>query len=78
MTYARLSKHGYSQEVRLPKEYRMPGNRVKISRHPRGLLLEPVDDGFNDLFEALAMFPDDFMQSGRDQLSHEDRESFDA
>ena len=32
MAYARLSKHGYSQEVRLPKEFRLPGSRVKITR----------------------------------------------
>lgn len=73
MTYARLSKHGYSQEVRLPKEFRMPGTRVKITRQGKGLLLEPVEDGFNDLFESLSMFSDDFMKEGRDQLDYENR-----
>lgn len=74
MPYARLSKHGYSQEVRLPKDFRMEGTRVKISKHGEsGILLEPVEDGFSDMFEALDMFSSDFMQDGRKQPPHDDR-----
>lgn len=33
---------GRSQAVRIPKEFRLPGTTVTITRVGRGLLLEPV------------------------------------
>ncbi len=36
--------NGRSQAVRLPKEFRLPGNRVAIRRLGNGLLLEPVKE----------------------------------
>ncbi|NEO36792.1 MAG: AbrB/MazE/SpoVT family DNA-binding domain-containing protein [Moorea sp. SIOASIH] len=73
MDYAKLSQHGYSQEVRLPKKYRMPGKQVKISRYGRGVLLQPIEEGFEDLFQSLSMFSDDFMKDGRNQQPVQDR-----
>jgi antitoxin VapB len=40
---AKLFKHGRSQAVRLPKEFRMPGKEVRVRRIGRGVLLEPVE-----------------------------------
>ena len=40
---AKLFKHGRSQAVRLPKEFRMPGTEVRVRRIGRGVLLEPID-----------------------------------
>ena len=40
---AKLFKSGRSQAVRLPKEFRFEGEEVRISRHGRGVLLEPVE-----------------------------------
>lgn len=74
MIFARLSKHNYSQEVRLPKQYRMPGEKVKVSKYGNGLLLEPVSEGFESLFNSLDMFSDDFMTSGRHQPSIQSRD----
>jgi antitoxin VapB len=34
--------HGRSQAVRLPKEFRLPGKEVRVSRHGNGVLLEPM------------------------------------
>jgi antitoxin VapB len=42
VTKAKLFRHGGSQAVRLPKNFRLPGAEVKISRTPRGVLLEPL------------------------------------
>lgn len=39
---AKLFKHGRSQAVRLPKEFRMPGTEVRVRRIGRAVLLEPV------------------------------------
>jgi antitoxin VapB len=40
---AKLFKHGRSQAVRLPKEFRLPGTEVRVRRHGRGVLLEPIE-----------------------------------
>jgi virulence-associated protein VagC len=39
-----LFMNGRSQSVRLPKEFRMPGERVSVRRVGDGLLLEPVKE----------------------------------
>jgi antitoxin VapB len=40
---AKLFRHGRSQAVRLPKEFRLPGKEVRVRRIGRGVLLEPVE-----------------------------------
>jgi antitoxin VapB len=42
--FARLFSNGRSQAVRLPREFRFKGDRVKIRRAGRGVLLEPIQD----------------------------------
>jgi antitoxin VapB len=44
---AKIFKHGRSQAVRLPKEFRMPGTKVSVRRVGRGVLLEPIDVPFD-------------------------------
>jgi len=39
---AKLFKHGRSQAVRLPKEFRMEGKEVRIRRFGNGVVLEPM------------------------------------
>ena len=39
---ARLFQNGRSQAVRLPREFRFPGDRVRIRRLGRGVVLEPL------------------------------------
>jgi antitoxin VapB len=41
---AKLFTHGRSQAVRLPKEFRMPGKEVRVTRVGDAVLLEPIDD----------------------------------
>ena len=35
--------HGRSQAVRLPKEFRLPGKEVRVSRDGDRIILEPVN-----------------------------------
>jgi antitoxin VapB len=42
---AKLFMHGRSQAVRLPKEFRLPGAEVRVSRVGGAVLLEPIEDG---------------------------------
>jgi antitoxin VapB len=46
---AKLFKHGRSQAVRLPKEFRLPGTEVRVRRVGRGVLLEPVERDIKDI-----------------------------
>jgi len=45
----KLFKHGRSQAVRLPKEFRMEGSEVSVRRLGRGVLLEPVNRTVEDI-----------------------------
>jgi antitoxin VapB len=52
---AKIFKNGRSQAVRLPKEFRFKGNKVKISKKDGMVILEPLGriswpEGFWDDF----------------------------
>ena len=75
MTYAKLFRHGRSQAVRLPQEFRFPGGRVRVRRVGGGVLLEPVIDDLATWFAAMDAFGDGpFMPGGREQPPIPDRE----
>ena len=76
MKKAKLFKNGNSQAVRLPKEFRLPGNEVKIYKEGDRLILEPIKMTWDVMFEALDEFPEDFMEGGRNQPEAQKRESF--
>jgi antitoxin VapB len=46
---AKIFKHGRSQAVRLPKEFRMSGTEVRVRRVGRGVLLEPIERDIKDI-----------------------------
>ena len=46
---AKLFKHGGSQAVRLPKDFRLPGTQVRVRRLGRGVLLEPMERSIADI-----------------------------
>lgn len=69
---AKIFMHGRSQAVRLPKEFRMPGKEVKVSRVGRGVLLEPVEkkmsrEEIEAVFRRIDSIGGDFMPEGRNQ-----------
>jgi antitoxin VapB len=78
---AKIFKNGRSQAVRLPKEFRLPGKEVRVSRLGKGVLLEPVEEKFD--IEAWHRKLDEyrdipFMPEGRQQPPMpEDDVSFD-
>jgi antitoxin VapB len=76
METAKLFQNGNSQAVRLPKEFRIPGNEVKIFKKGNQVILEPIETTWNSLFESLSEFPEDFMKDGRNQPGMQKRESF--
>jgi antitoxin VapB len=46
---AKLFRHGGSQAVRLPKNFRLPGTEVRVRRLGRGVLLEPMERSREDI-----------------------------
>jgi len=78
---AKLFWNGRSQAVRLPKEFRFEGDRVRVSRMGTGVLLEPVPDGEEESLEELfarmdAMGGDPIFPEGRKQNLTPIREYF--
>ena len=76
MQTAKLFQSGNSQAVRLPKEFRLPGEKVKIFRRGNQIILEPLEETWDALFASLEEFPEDFMAQGREQPKEQKRESF--
>jgi antitoxin VapB len=65
---AKIFMHGRSQAVRLPRAFRLPGDRVRIRRFGRGILLEPLATDVDAWFAELDRYADiPFMEEGREQ-----------
>jgi antitoxin VapB len=80
-TDAKLFWNGRSQAVRLPKEFRFEGDRVRVTRMGAGVLLEPLPDVKNETLEELfarmdAMGADPIFPEGRKQNLAPIREHF--
>jgi antitoxin VapB len=75
---AKLFRNGRSQAVRLPKEFRFPGDSVRIRRTPNGVLLQPLKVDTKTWFEKLDRFNSEepFMPEGREQPFAAERETF--
>jgi antitoxin VapB len=67
MKTAKLFTSGGSQAVRLPREFRMPGDEVRISREGNRVVLEALAPSGQALVDALAKFSDDVFAEGRQQ-----------
>lgn len=50
---AKIFKNGSSQAVRLPKEYRLPGERAAIYHLGRGIILQPICETWGDVYNAM-------------------------
>lgn len=75
MKTAKLFTSGGSQAVRLPREFRMPGDQVRISREGSRVVLEVIAPAATALVEALAKFSDDMFAEGRQQPGMQKRRS---
>ena len=64
---AKLFRSGRSQAVRLPEEFRMPGEEVRIRRQGRTVVLEPIADDWDWLDRIAGKFSNDFFPDGRNQ-----------
>ena len=68
MRIAKLFRNGGSQAVRLPREFRFEGERVRVRRMGRGVLVEPIFTNVSDWFDELdRLAGEPFMPEGRQQ-----------
>jgi antitoxin VapB len=74
---AKLFMNGRSQAVRLPQQFRFAGDRVRVRRMGRGILLEPIVTDAAEWFAELDRFgPEPFLSEGRDQPATPTRNVF--
>ncbi len=65
---AKLFRNGRSQAVRLPREFRFEGDRVRVRTVPEGVLLEPLISDVRKWFAELDRLNSaPFMSKGRSQ-----------
>jgi antitoxin VapB len=64
---AKLFQNGRSQAVRLPREFRFEGDRVRVRRVSGGVLLEPLIQDPTELFRRLDELNSEPFPSRRNQ-----------
>ena len=74
MKTAKLFQNGQSQAVRLPKEFRLPGESVYIKKQGSAVILIPQVNSWDSLLESLDKFSDDYMVD-REQPEQQERDA---
>ena len=67
MERAKIFWSGRSQAVRLPKEFRFQGEEVRIRRHGKAVILEPMAEDWTWLDSIAAKVDEDFVQTADEQ-----------
>jgi antitoxin VapB len=75
MATAKVFMSGRSQAVRLPKEFRVSGNELAITRVGRSLVLTPIDAQWSDFFNMLQQFETDKPVERNQPQEHQQRDS---
>ncbi len=78
MATAKLFWSGRSQAVRLPKEFRFPGEEVRIRRHGSAVILEPLGDDWAWLDEIAGRLDEDFVEAVNEQPEPQERPALDV
>lgn len=58
-TRAKVFRNGGSQAVRLPRDFRLPGDEVLVRREGRRVVLEPLDEWPESFLECLGSLEGD-------------------
>jgi len=70
---AKIFWSGRSQAVRLPKEFRLPGNEVRIRRHANAVILEPVAEDWSWLDQIAGKLDADFVDAASEHADEQQR-----
>ncbi|MGJ0395507.1 MAG: type II toxin-antitoxin system antitoxin VapB [Methylocystis sp.] len=77
MDKAKLFWSGRSQAVRLPKDYRIDADEVRISRRGDAIVLEPIPKDWSWLDAIVGTMSEDFLNEGREQPAMQERPELD-
>lgn len=77
MDIAKIFRHGGSQAVRLPKDFRFDTTEVRIRRHGAAVILEPVPQGWEWLMPLIGPVDADFEVAATTQPADQDRPGLD-
>jgi antitoxin VapB len=78
MDTAKLFWSGRSQAVRLPKDFRFEGEEVRIRRHGRTVILEPIATDWNWLDGLVGPVDADFETAATEQPRPQERPDLDV
>jgi antitoxin VapB len=73
MERAKIFWSGRSQAVRLPKDFRFPGEEVRIRRHGSAVILEPVAEDWAWLDSIASRLDEDFVQAVGEHTEEQER-----
>lgn len=73
MNIAKLFWSGRSQAVRLPKDFRFQGDKVRIRRHGCAVVLEPISEDWRWLDAIVGQLDADFIQAAGEQPEPQER-----
>ena len=73
MAVAKVFRTGRSQAIRLPKEFRVDADQVRLKRTPEGFLVI-TKDPWDVFFEGVEQLSDHFMSGERVQPPLESRD----
>jgi antitoxin VapB len=73
MERAKIFWSGRSQAVRLPKNFRFPGEEVRIRRHGSAVILEPVAEDWAWLDAIAGKLDEDFVEAVREDVADQER-----
>ncbi len=72
----KVFKSGNSQAVRIPKKYRIKGNKVIIKKEKNKLIIIPSEEQLDELFKMLENLDEKDFLEDRKQPQIDDREFF--
>jgi antitoxin VapB len=80
MATAKVFWSGRSQAVRLPKEFRVEGDKVLIHREGAKIILEPIPNDWawlDKLQEKIGKLDDDFIAAVNEEMPQQERPELD-
>jgi antitoxin VapB len=80
MATAKVFWSGRSQAVRLPKEFRVDGDEVRIRREGKKIILEPIPKDWawlDELQTRVGRLDDDFIAAANEELAMQERPELD-
>ena len=76
MIKAKIFKNGYSQGVRLPKNFRIEGSEVSITRLGSGIVLQPIIATWENVFDKMSKIKADEILINREDTVPIDKAEF--